>query len=118
IAIILMVGEAASAEQTPGQASTDWTQNYGERNKDCLEWTDTCVNCVRAQSGEDFSCSNIGIACQPKDVTCVRRAEEKTKLRRAPHKVQKSMPSDCLALRAAHSGRYRNSQLCPSSGPS
>jgi len=79
IAIILMVGEAASAEQTPGQASSDWTQNYGERNKDCLEWTDTCVNCVRAQSGEDFSCSNIGIACQPKDVTCVRLAEEKTK---------------------------------------
>ena len=79
ISIILMVGEAASAEQTPGQASLDWTQNYGERNKDCLEWTDTCVNCVRAQSGENFSCSNIGIACQPKDVTCVRRAEEKAK---------------------------------------
>jgi hypothetical protein len=79
IAIILMVGEAASAEQTPGQASPDWSQNYGERNKDCLEWTDTCVNCMRAQSGENFSCSNIGIACQPKDVTCVRRAEEKAK---------------------------------------
>jgi hypothetical protein len=79
ISIILMVGEAASAEQTPGQASPDWTQNYGERNKDCLEWTDTCVNCVRAQSGENFSCSNIGIACQPTDITCVRRAEEKAK---------------------------------------
>src|SRR5215472_2567670 len=79
ISIILMVGEAASAEQTPGQASPDWTQNYGERNKDCLEWTDTCVNCVRAQSGENFSCSNIGIACQPKDVACVKRAEEKVK---------------------------------------
>jgi hypothetical protein len=79
IAIVLMVGEAASAEQTPGQASADWTQSYGQRNKDCLEWTDTCVNCVRAQSGDNFSCSNIGIACQPKDVTCVRRAEEKAK---------------------------------------
>jgi hypothetical protein len=44
IAIVLMVGEAASAEQTPGQASADWTQSYGQRNKDCLEWTDTCVN--------------------------------------------------------------------------
>ena len=54
-------------------------QEYGSRNKDCLEWTDTCVNCVRAQSGENFSCSNIGIACQPKDVKCVRRADEKTK---------------------------------------
>ena len=79
IALILMAHKAAPAEQTPGQASPDWTQNYGERNKDCLEWTDTCVNCVRAQSGENFSCSNIGIACQPKEVTCVKRAEEKVK---------------------------------------
>ena len=54
-------------------------QSYGERDKECLEWTDTCVNCVRAQSGDNFNCSNIGIACQPKEVTCVRRAEEKVK---------------------------------------
>ena len=79
IAIFLIAGEPAPAQQTPSQASPDWTQNYGERNKDCLEWTDTCVNCVRAQSGENFSCSNIGIACQPKEVACVRRAEEKAK---------------------------------------
>jgi hypothetical protein len=78
VAIILMAG-AAPAQQSPDQASSDWTQNYGERNKDCLEWTDTCVNCVRAQSGENFSCSNIGIACQPKEAACVKRAEEKPK---------------------------------------
>ena len=77
VAIILMAREAAPAELIPGQASTDWTQSYGQRNKDCLEWTDTCVNCVRAQSGENFSCSNIGIACQPKEVRCNRRADEK-----------------------------------------
>jgi hypothetical protein len=77
VAIILMAREAAPAELTPGQASADWTQSYGQRNKDCLEWTDTCVNCVRAQSGENFSCSNIGIACQPKEVRCNRRADEK-----------------------------------------
>jgi hypothetical protein len=51
--------EAAPAELTPGQAAPDWVQEYGSRNKDCLEWSDTCVNCVRAQSGENFSCSNI-----------------------------------------------------------
>ena len=79
IAVILMAHEAAPAELSPGQASADWMQSYGEHNKDCLEWTDTCVNCVRDQSGENFSCSNIGIACQPKDVKCVRRADEKTK---------------------------------------
>jgi hypothetical protein len=76
--IVLMALEAAPAEQT-SQAAADWMQEYGSRNKDCLEWSDTCVNCVRAQSGENFSCSNIGIACQPKDVKCVRRADEKTK---------------------------------------
>src|SRR6516165_6436027 len=79
IAIISMTIGAAPAELTSDQPAADWMQGYGERNKDCLEWTDTCVNCVRAQSGENFSCSNIGIACQPKDVTCVRRAEEKAK---------------------------------------
>jgi hypothetical protein len=79
VAIILMAREAAPAELIPGQASTDWTQSYGQRNKDCLEWTNTCVNCVRDQSSKNFSCSNIGIACQPKDVKCVRRADEKTK---------------------------------------
>ena len=79
IAIILMARGALPAELTPGQAAADWMQSYGERNKECLEWTDTCVNCVRAQSGDNFNCSNIGIACQPKDVTCVRRAEEKVK---------------------------------------
>jgi hypothetical protein len=47
--------------------------------KECLERTDTFVNCVRAQSSDNFNCSNIGIACQPKDVICVRRADDKTK---------------------------------------
>ena len=79
IAIILMARGAALAELAPGRAAADWMQSYGERYKECLEWTDTCVNCVRAQSGDNFNCSNIGIACQPKDVICVRRADDKTK---------------------------------------
>src|SRR6516164_7134991 len=44
IAIILMARGAALAELTPGRAAADWMQSYGERNKECLEWTDTCVN--------------------------------------------------------------------------
>jgi hypothetical protein len=77
--IVLMALQAAPAELPPGQASADWMQSYGEHNKDCLEWTNTCVNCVRDQSSKNFSCSNIGIACQPKEVSCVRRADEKAK---------------------------------------
>jgi hypothetical protein len=73
--VMLMALEAApAAELTSDQPSSDWVQSYGRHNKDCLEWNDTCVNCVRAQSGGDYSCSNIGIACQPKEVGCVRRA--------------------------------------------
>jgi hypothetical protein len=75
--IVLTALEAAPAELTPDQAAADWVQEYGSRNKDCLEWSDSCVNCVRAQSGENFSCSNIGIACQPKEVRCNKRDNEK-----------------------------------------
>jgi hypothetical protein len=74
--VMLSVLEAAPAELQP---SSEWMESYGRHNKDCLEWNDTCVNRVRAQSGADYSCSNIGIACQPKEVRCVRRADENPK---------------------------------------
>ena len=42
--------------------------NYGRVDKACAEWTDGCRVCSRA------GCSNIPIACQPKEVvTCTRR---------------------------------------------
>jgi len=43
----------------------------------CVVWTDRCVSCQR-DAGK-ISCSNIGIACQPQAVVCVRPepAEEK-----------------------------------------
>ena len=43
----------------------------------CAEWTDRCVTC-RRDAGK-ITCSNIGIACQPQAVECVRSkpAEEK-----------------------------------------
>ncbi|SRR6266566_5352583 len=43
----------------------------------CAEWTDRCVTCLR-DAGKT-TCSNIGIACQPRAVECVRAepAEEK-----------------------------------------
>jgi len=36
----------------------------------CAEWTDRCVTCQRAAG--KIACSNIGIACQPQAVECVR----------------------------------------------
>ena len=43
----------------------------------CAEWTDRCVTC-RRDAGK-ITCSNIGVACQPQAVECVRAepAEEK-----------------------------------------
>src|SRR5262245_20802560 len=43
----------------------------------CAAWTDRCVTCQR-DAGK-ITCSNIGIACQPQAVECVRSepAEEK-----------------------------------------
>jgi hypothetical protein len=36
----------------------------------CVEWTDRCVTC-RRDAGK-ITCSNIGPACQPRAVECVR----------------------------------------------
>lgn len=36
----------------------------------CAVWTDRCVTCQR-DAGK-ISCSNVGIACQPQAVECVR----------------------------------------------
>jgi hypothetical protein len=38
----------------------------------CLEWSDGCRTCQRAASGE-IACSNVGIACVPKEDQCTRR---------------------------------------------
>jgi hypothetical protein len=48
-------------------------QAYGDKNKSCQEWTDSCRTCQRTDT--DAVCSNIGIACQPKPIACARRAE-------------------------------------------
>lgn len=37
----------------------------------CLRWTDECVNCTRGMDGQAPTCSNIGFACQPKDIRCI-----------------------------------------------
>jgi hypothetical protein len=37
----------------------------------CSRWTDECVNCTRGAAGEAPVCSNIGFACQPKEIRCL-----------------------------------------------
>jgi hypothetical protein len=50
--------------------------SYGRNDVSCREWSDSCVTCKRHPTSEDYSCSNIGIACQPKNVECLRREDE------------------------------------------
>ena len=38
----------------------------------CIEWTDGCRVCVKPAAG-DATCSNPGIACTPRAVSCSRR---------------------------------------------
>ncbi|MEJ0076364.1 MAG: hypothetical protein WDO17_13105 [Alphaproteobacteria bacterium] len=68
--------QAPSPPSTPAPAEEASLHTFGDGDKTCLEWTDSCRSCVRPESG-DVICSNIGIACQPKLILCVRRAEEK-----------------------------------------
>src|SRR5262245_11613361 len=67
--------EAQNSPPIPQKRSDETLGSYGQQDKYCLEWTDGCVNCVRGQAGGGSGCSNIGIACQSKEVMCVRRLE-------------------------------------------
>jgi hypothetical protein len=75
---IAVTGDAMAADKkVSSERPPDWVQNYGRHNKECLEWTDGCINCARDGLHGDFSCSNIGPACQPKAVECLKRSGEK-----------------------------------------
>ena len=68
LAADLPVGTPATVPPLTGSDNVDAT---------CLAWTDGCRMCQR--TGADVSCSNIGIACQPKAVQCTTRKEEPAK---------------------------------------
>jgi len=56
----------------PALATQTSIQGYGERDTGCAEWTDRCRTCRRSGTGA-HACSNIGPACQPAVITCVRK---------------------------------------------
>ncbi|HLH92495.1 MAG TPA: hypothetical protein VKX28_29040 [Xanthobacteraceae bacterium] len=85
ISVALCLSGATSRAQTsppagapappPAAPSELAIQAYGDREKTCVAWTDGCRNCARAEN-DAISCSNIGIACQPAEITCsARRAK-------------------------------------------
>ncbi len=82
LGLSLAAALAQTQEQTPEQtpvppqtpAAEPSIHGYGDRDKTCLAWTDTCSSCERGD-GDAVHCSNIGIACQPAAITCSRRSE-------------------------------------------
>jgi hypothetical protein len=68
--VLIAQDDAAKASQNPRRPEAD---------RDCLAWTDACVNCRREKPGDSFTCSNIGPSCQPKEVTCTSRASPAAK---------------------------------------
>ncbi|TMJ04191.1 MAG: hypothetical protein E6G97_06705 [Alphaproteobacteria bacterium] len=83
VAMALALAFGGASAQAPGappapdlRAEEASLHAYGDNDKSCQEWTDTCRSCRRSDTGEPL-CPNIGIACQPQAITCVRRAEEK-----------------------------------------
>jgi hypothetical protein len=79
-AVVIACAPAPATAQQPAPVPSQQTQpgpsiqSYGDRNKSCLAWTDTCRTCQRG-SGDEVHCSNIGIACQPAEITCTRNDE-------------------------------------------
>ena len=66
---------APAPPSPPASTSTEASiHGYGDRDKTCVAWTDTCRHCERGDN-DAIVCSNIGIACQPAEITCTRRSE-------------------------------------------
>jgi hypothetical protein len=59
-------------------ASRPSVDGYGDQDKLCLAWNDGCVTC-RRDAATGAACSNIGIACQPKEIACTQRQAEPAK---------------------------------------
>ena len=47
--------------------------NYGTVDRSCLNWSDGCRICSYDQASSSAVCSNVGIACQPRELTCMTR---------------------------------------------
>jgi hypothetical protein len=53
--------------------------NFGATDRTCLSWSDGCRTCSYDKESSSAICSNVGIACQPREVTCVTRRPDTEK---------------------------------------
>jgi hypothetical protein len=73
VATVALCGTASAQQAAPPGPNDPSLHAYPDTDKTCLEWTDSCRTCLRV--ADTGVCPNIGIACQPKPITCVRREE-------------------------------------------
>jgi hypothetical protein len=73
----------------PEQASM---YGYGDSNKTCAAWTDVCMTCRRAENGDPV-CPNVGIACQPQPIRCIRQVGEADPNQPKPEAPKSEPPS-------------------------
>ena len=72
-AALLAAGASFAADlKIPPRTVPEDISHQGPPN--CSRWTDECVNCSRDAEGDAPVCSNIGFACQPKQVRCLGTA--------------------------------------------
>jgi len=66
--LIATAARAAEIDIPPPAKPKELSVHVNQPN--CMRWTDECVNCTRGANGEAPTCSNIGLACQPKAIRC------------------------------------------------
>ena len=53
--------------------------NYGTVDRTCLNWSDGCRTCSYDKDLSLAICSNVGIACEPRELICVARQPDAEK---------------------------------------
>ena len=68
-------GATADEQKTPPipPAHPVPIEAYADDNPSCLEWTNGCTICTKAETGAP-ACSTPGIACQPAGIQCKKKA--------------------------------------------
>ncbi len=62
---------AAEIPIPPPPAHASKTLPVQANQPHCSRWTDECVSCTRGADSEAPTCSNTGVACQPKAIRCL-----------------------------------------------
>jgi hypothetical protein len=73
VAILLWSAVAIAQPAATPPASSE----FAAPDPTCIEWTNLCRVCKRSVRGTS-TCSNVGVACQPEALRCIRyKVEDK-----------------------------------------